>query len=221
MLTIAHVIFHWQVGYWKDMEQEEAAEKVRTEGNESSIILTGLEGNTLYHLRVKAYNAAGYGPPSSVVRAATKKSPPSQAPGNIMWIQDGSHVSLGWEPVRPLANESDVMGYKHACTPAYNFSIIAKCNFLSLFTFGFGLDHRRWKSHKFSIKSTGFLHFFIDCNFSFGTDGSFDLVVKTVDLLFFHLFDPFKPQSTNGWRAVSMEEVESDVLMVQDKRKYT
>ncbi|NWV68980.1 CNTN5 protein, partial [Malurus elegans] len=102
----------FEVGYWKDMQQEEAAEKVKTEGNESSILLTGLEGNTLYHLTVRAYNAAGYGPPSAAVHAATKKSPPSQAPGNIMWIQEGSHVSLGWEPVRPLANESDVMGYK-------------------------------------------------------------------------------------------------------------
>ncbi|KFP73934.1 Contactin-5, partial [Acanthisitta chloris] len=102
----------FEVGYWKDMEQEEAAEKVKTQGNESSILLTGLEGNTLYHLTVRAYNAAGYGPPSTAVHAATKKSPPSQAPSNIMWIQDGSHVSLGWEPVRPLANESDVMGYK-------------------------------------------------------------------------------------------------------------
>uniref|UniRef100_A0ACB8FGZ8 Contactin-5 n=1 Tax=Sphaerodactylus townsendi TaxID=933632 RepID=A0ACB8FGZ8_9SAUR len=63
-----------QVSYWKDIEQEEAAEKIRTEGNESSIILTGLEGNTLYHMRVKAFNAAGYGPPSNTVRAATKKS---------------------------------------------------------------------------------------------------------------------------------------------------
>ncbi|XP_075773205.1 contactin-5 [Pelodiscus sinensis] len=102
----------FEVGYWKDMEQEEAAEKVKTEGNESSTILTGLEGNTLYHLTVRAYNVAGYGPPSGAVHAATKKSPPSQAPSNIMWMQDGSHVSLGWEPVRPLANESDVMGYK-------------------------------------------------------------------------------------------------------------
>ncbi|XP_062463733.1 contactin-5 isoform X2 [Pezoporus occidentalis] len=102
----------FEVGYWKDMEQEEAAEKVKTEGNESSILLTGLEGNTLYHLTVRAYNAAGYGPPSTAVQAATKKSPPSQAPGNVMWIQDGSHVSLGWEPVKSLANESDVKGYK-------------------------------------------------------------------------------------------------------------
>lgn len=34
-----------------------------------------------------------------------------------MWMQDGSRVSLGWEPVRPLANESDVMGYKVSFPP--------------------------------------------------------------------------------------------------------
>lgn len=73
-ILILHLVACWQVGYWKDMEQEEAAEKVKTEGNESSILLTGLEGNTLYHLTVRAYNAAGYGPPSTAVRAATKKS---------------------------------------------------------------------------------------------------------------------------------------------------
>lgn len=37
---------------------------------------------------------------------------PSQAPGNLMGIQDGDRVSLGWEAVKPLDNESDVMGYK-------------------------------------------------------------------------------------------------------------
>lgn len=72
--SFGHLLVVPQVGYWKDMEQEEAAEKVKTEGNESSILLTGLEGNTLYHLTVRAYNAAGYGPPSTAVRAATKKS---------------------------------------------------------------------------------------------------------------------------------------------------
>ncbi|XP_007936297.1 contactin-5 [Orycteropus afer afer] len=102
----------FEVGYWKDMEQEEAAETVKTRGNESSIILTGLEGNTLYHFTVRAYNGAGYGPPSSEVSATTKKSPPSQAPSNLRWEQQGSQVSLSWEPVRPLANESEVMGYK-------------------------------------------------------------------------------------------------------------
>ncbi|XP_007472009.1 PREDICTED: contactin-5-like [Lipotes vexillifer] len=102
----------FEIGYRKDMEQEDAAETIKTRGNESSVILTGLEGNTLYHFTVRAYNGAGYGPPSSEVSATTKKSPPSQAPNNLRWEQQGSQLSLDWEPVRPLANESEVMGYK-------------------------------------------------------------------------------------------------------------
>ncbi|OCT96162.1 hypothetical protein XELAEV_18013845mg, partial [Xenopus laevis] len=102
----------FEVSYWNDMEQEEASEKVKTAGNESSVILTDLDGNTFYHITVRAYNKAGYGPPSAAVRAGTKKSPPSQAPSIVKWMRNGSHVSLGWEAVRSLANESDVMGYK-------------------------------------------------------------------------------------------------------------
>ncbi|XP_073518256.1 contactin-5 [Phyllobates terribilis] len=102
----------FEVSYWKDMEQEEAAEKVKTSGNESSIILTELEGNTLYHITVRAFNKAGYGPSSTGARGGTKKSPPSQAPSTVKWIRNGSHVSLGWEAVRSFANESEVMGYK-------------------------------------------------------------------------------------------------------------
>ncbi|KAG9331939.1 hypothetical protein JZ751_016547, partial [Albula glossodonta] len=100
---------------WKekmDMEQEESGEKMKTPGNETSLLLSGLEGNTLYHITVKGYNNIGQGPPSSVVRATTKKSPPSQPPSNLTWIQEGDNVSLGWEPVKSLENESHVMGYK-------------------------------------------------------------------------------------------------------------
>ncbi|KAL6091760.1 hypothetical protein STEG23_024641, partial [Scotinomys teguina] len=100
------------IGYWKDAEPEDSAETVRTRGNESFVMLTGLEGDTLYHLTVRAYNGAGYGPPSGEVSATTKRPPPSEPPGNLRWEQQGSQVSLGWEPVRPLANESEVMGYK-------------------------------------------------------------------------------------------------------------
>ncbi|KAK1168224.1 contactin-5-like isoform X1 [Acipenser oxyrinchus oxyrinchus] len=103
---------NYEVNYWKDMEQEESGERMKTPGNETSILLTGLEGNTFYHITVKGYNSAGQGPASTAVRAKTKKSPPSQAPGNLMGIQDGDRVSLGWEAVKPLDNESDVMGYK-------------------------------------------------------------------------------------------------------------
>ncbi|GAB1293862.1 Contactin-5 [Apodemus speciosus] len=102
----------FEIGYWKDTEPEDSTETVRTRGNESFVMLTGLEGDTLYHLTVRAYNGAGYGPPSREVSATTKRHPPSEPPGNLRWEQQGSQVSLGWEPVRPLANESEVMGYK-------------------------------------------------------------------------------------------------------------
>ncbi|XP_069852911.1 contactin-5 isoform X1 [Dipodomys merriami] len=102
----------FEVGYWKDTEEEGTAETVKTRGNESFVVLTGLEGNTLYHITVRAYNGAGYGPVSGQVSVVTKKSPPSQAPSDLRWEQQGAQVSLGWEPVRPLANESEVTGYK-------------------------------------------------------------------------------------------------------------
>ncbi|OBS59135.1 hypothetical protein A6R68_09740, partial [Neotoma lepida] len=54
----------FEIGYWKDTEPEDSAETVRTRGNESFVMLMGLEGDTLYHLTVRAYNGAGYGPPS-------------------------------------------------------------------------------------------------------------------------------------------------------------
>ncbi|KAG7471163.1 hypothetical protein MATL_G00121490 [Megalops atlanticus] len=102
----------YEVNYWKDMEQEESGRKMRTPGNETSIILTGLEGNTLYLISVKGYNNIGQGPASDAVHAKTKKSPPAQPPSNLMWIQEGNNVSLAWEPVKPMDNESDVIGYK-------------------------------------------------------------------------------------------------------------
>ncbi|KAJ8342773.1 hypothetical protein SKAU_G00327010 [Synaphobranchus kaupii] len=102
----------YEVNYWKDMEQEESGEKVKPPGNKTSVLLRGLEGNTLYRITVKGYNNIGQGPPSSAVSAKTKKSPPSQPPSNLMWIQEGDNVSLGWEPVKSLTNESHVLGYK-------------------------------------------------------------------------------------------------------------
>ncbi|XP_035242546.1 contactin-5-like isoform X2 [Anguilla anguilla] len=102
----------YEVSYWKDAEREDSGQKVRTPGNETSVLLTGLEGNSLYLISVKGYNSIGHGPPSNAVQARTKKSPPSQPPSNLMWIQEGNNVSLSWEPVRSMDNESDVIGYK-------------------------------------------------------------------------------------------------------------
>uniref|UniRef100_A0AAY4E4G7 Contactin-5 n=1 Tax=Denticeps clupeoides TaxID=299321 RepID=A0AAY4E4G7_9TELE len=102
----------YEVSYWKDVEQEDSAKKKRTLGNETSMLLSGLEGNTRYLITVKGFNSIGQGPASAAVHASTRKPSPTQAPNNLMWIQEGNNVSLTWEPVKSMANESDVIGYK-------------------------------------------------------------------------------------------------------------
>uniref|UniRef100_A0A8B9JC79 Contactin-5 n=1 Tax=Astyanax mexicanus TaxID=7994 RepID=A0A8B9JC79_ASTMX len=102
----------YEVSYWKDMEQEESGKKKRTVGNETAMLLSGLDGNTVYLITVKGFNSIGQGPPSAAIRVNTKKNPPSLPPGNVMWIQEGNNVSLSWDPVKAMENESDVIGYK-------------------------------------------------------------------------------------------------------------
>uniref|UniRef100_A0A8C2EYD7 Contactin-5 n=1 Tax=Cyprinus carpio TaxID=7962 RepID=A0A8C2EYD7_CYPCA len=101
-----------QVSSWKDMEQEEMGKKKRTMGNETTMLLTGLDGNTQYLISVKGFNSVGQGPASSPIKISTKKNAPSLPPGNLMWIQEGNNVSLSWDPVKARDNESEVIGYK-------------------------------------------------------------------------------------------------------------
>ncbi|XP_030620477.1 contactin-5 [Chanos chanos] len=102
----------YEVSYWKDVEQEESGKKRRTNGNETTMLLSGLEGSTVYLITVKGFNSIGQGPASPAMKAATRKAPPSQPPSNLMWIQEGNNVSLTWDPVKAMDNESDVIGYK-------------------------------------------------------------------------------------------------------------
>uniref|UniRef100_A0A671Y0Y4 Contactin-2 n=1 Tax=Sparus aurata TaxID=8175 RepID=A0A671Y0Y4_SPAAU len=92
----------YEVSYWKDMEQEESGQKQRTVRNETSMVLTGLEGNSLYLITVKGFNSIGQGPATYT---------PAHPPSNLMWIQEGNNVSLSWDPVKAKDNESDVIGY--------------------------------------------------------------------------------------------------------------
>lgn len=68
------VDFSEKVSYWKDMEQEESGKKQRTVKNETSMVLTGLEGNSLYRITVKAFNSIGHGPATAAVTAKTRKT---------------------------------------------------------------------------------------------------------------------------------------------------
>ncbi|KAF7250089.1 Contactin-4 [Varanus komodoensis] len=101
-----------KVRYWKHGDKEEQAGRMRTSTNQTFAKLTHLKGHSLYHLAVKAYNTAGMGPSSAVVNVTTKKPPPSQPPGNIIWNSSDSKIILNWDQVKAQNNESEVKGYK-------------------------------------------------------------------------------------------------------------
>nr|XP_044989548.1 contactin-4 isoform X3 [Jaculus jaculus] len=102
----------YEVKYWRHDDKEENARKIRTVGNQTSTKITNLKGSALYHLAVKAYNSAGTGPSSAMVNVTTRKPPPSQPPGNIIWNSSDSKIILNWDQVKALDNESEVKGYK-------------------------------------------------------------------------------------------------------------
>ncbi|XP_060095553.1 contactin-4 isoform X1 [Heteronotia binoei] len=106
------VIQGYEVRYWKHEDKEEQAARIRTMTNQTFAKISHLKGNALYHLAVKAYNTAGMGPSSAVVNVTTKKPPPSQPPGNIIWNSSDSKIILNWDQVKAQNNESEVKGYK-------------------------------------------------------------------------------------------------------------
>uniref|UniRef100_A0A8C2IGC6 Contactin 4 n=1 Tax=Cyprinus carpio TaxID=7962 RepID=A0A8C2IGC6_CYPCA len=116
----------WITGYeWlEDGSPENDAERVRV--TESSVIITGLKGSTLYLMSVRAHNSAGTGPSSTPISITTKKPPPSQPPGNIEWNLTNSKVFLNWEHVKAMDNESEVTGYKVICF-FFLLSVHTKC----------------------------------------------------------------------------------------------
>ncbi|XP_045145920.1 contactin-3 [Echinops telfairi] len=103
----------YEVRYWHtNGEQEESSSNVKVSGNETSARLHGLQSNLAYYTAVRAYNSAGMGPFSATVNATTKKTPPSQPPGNVVWNATETKVLLRWEHVQAMENESAVTGYK-------------------------------------------------------------------------------------------------------------
>ncbi|XP_062056190.1 contactin-3 isoform X1 [Lepus europaeus] len=102
----------YEVRYWNNGEEEDLSSKVKVAGNETSARLRGLKSNLAYYTAVRAYNSAGAGPFSTTVNATTKKTPPSQPPGNVVWNATDTKVLLNWEQVKAMENESEVTGYK-------------------------------------------------------------------------------------------------------------
>ncbi|KAJ3586281.1 hypothetical protein NHX12_012681 [Muraenolepis orangiensis] len=105
-------ILGYELRYGVEKDKQEAGSPVRTAGNRTSLLIGHLAGSSTYFLSLRAYNSAGFGPPSAVVNVTTKKPPPSQAPVKIMWNTSNSKVLLKWDQVYALENESEVTGYK-------------------------------------------------------------------------------------------------------------
>ncbi|XP_029288438.1 contactin-4 isoform X2 [Cottoperca gobio] len=102
-------IIAYEVLFWEEGSQPRA-ERVRV--IDTSALLSGLKGSTVYLISVRAQNSAGLGPCSPAFNITTKKPPPSQPPGNIEWNLTNSKIFLNWEHVKAMENESEVTGYK-------------------------------------------------------------------------------------------------------------
>ncbi|XP_070632423.1 contactin-3 isoform X3 [Bos indicus] len=102
----------YEVRYWNNGGEEDSSNKLKVAGNVTSARLRGLKSNLAYYTAVRAFNSAGTGPFSATVNATTKKTPPSQPPGNVVWNATDTKVLLNWEQVKAMENESEVTGYK-------------------------------------------------------------------------------------------------------------
>lgn len=105
----------YQVRYWRQtVENEASAQRVPVSSQENHTRLDHLKPNSHYLIEVRAYNGAGFGPPSDRYEIHTKKAPPSRPPKIFApkFHSTGRTFNIAWEQVQPLANESTVEGYK-------------------------------------------------------------------------------------------------------------
>ncbi|XP_034081705.1 contactin-2 [Gymnodraco acuticeps] len=111
-LSTTGILRGYEIRYWRQHEREAAADRVRTAGLETTARVPGLRPSTRYHVAVLAYNSAGTGPASPRTTVTTRKPPPNRRPGNVSWKTDSSSVTLRWDHVKAMHNESAVLGYK-------------------------------------------------------------------------------------------------------------
>ncbi|XP_036003268.1 contactin-1a isoform X1 [Fundulus heteroclitus] len=104
----------YQVRYWRQNGDSEGEDRmmVVVSGKENHTRLEGLKPSSDYIIEIRAYNSAGYGPPSKYIKIHTKKPPPDRPPKIIGTKLKGQLVSVAWEHVEPLSNESLREGYR-------------------------------------------------------------------------------------------------------------
>ncbi|CAN9498950.1 unnamed protein product [Ophioblennius macclurei] len=103
----------YQIKFWRNHEDSEGgAQRTVVPGSENHTKLEGLKPDSFYFIEIRAYNSAGYGPPSHHLQIHTMKPPPSRPPVIIGTKQKGPFINIAWEQVEPMANESSIDGYR-------------------------------------------------------------------------------------------------------------
>uniref|UniRef100_H3C346 Contactin 4 n=1 Tax=Tetraodon nigroviridis TaxID=99883 RepID=H3C346_TETNG len=112
-------ILSYEVLFWEEGSRPSEPRRVRII-SATTALLSGLKGNTIYLISVRAENSAGFGPGSPAFNITTKKPPPNRPPSNIEWKLTNSKIFLNWEHVKAMENESEVTGYKVVYRQAWN-----------------------------------------------------------------------------------------------------
>ncbi|XP_018603052.1 contactin 1b isoform X2 [Scleropages formosus] len=109
------IVEGYQVKYWrKYRDNEAAAQRILVPNTANQTLLENMRPDSHYLVEVRAYNAAGLGPPSIHSEMFTRKAPPSRPPRIVSKTLSFTRrtINIAWEHVSPLANESYIEGYK-------------------------------------------------------------------------------------------------------------
>ncbi|KAL4612745.1 contactin-1 isoform X1 [Arapaima gigas] len=109
------IVEGYQVKYWRKYnDNEAAAQRVFLPNTANQTLLENMRPDSHYLVEVRAYNSAGFGPPSIHSEMFTRRAPPSGPPKIVSKTLSFSRktINIAWEHVTPLANESYIYGYK-------------------------------------------------------------------------------------------------------------
>ncbi|XP_075905735.1 contactin-1a [Nelusetta ayraudi] len=104
----------YQVKYWRSHEDSEGGAKTlpvsTSKGNHTKLV--ELWPNSDYLIEVRAFNSAGFGPPSERLLIRTKKPPPKRAPMITGHRLKGTRIYIAWEMQQPEPSEASIDWYK-------------------------------------------------------------------------------------------------------------
>ncbi|XP_015109291.1 contactin [Diachasma alloeum] len=103
----------YRLKYWPVNRQEEQGVYYLSRTTRPWALIVGLQPDTLYYVKVMAYNSAGAGPESERFRERTFRKPPQNPPSSVfVYDVNPSTVRVVWRYVQPSLDEEPLDGYK-------------------------------------------------------------------------------------------------------------